>query len=72
MRGLYKHIPTGKIVYLTNGEYEINGRISNHYSGKVFNENLELTDERLGDYGFSDNWEKIEDYKIKLEISKNK
>jgi hypothetical protein len=72
MRGVYKHIPTGKIVYLINGEYQINGRISNHYSGNVFNENFELTDETLGDYGISDKWEKVKDYKIKLEIDKSK
>lgn len=45
MRGLHKHIPTGKIVNLINGEYQIDGRISNHYNGYVFNDEGEMTDE---------------------------
>lgn len=71
MRGLYQHIPTGKMVFLTSGEYEVNGRVSNFYSGKVLNENGELSDETLGDYGRRDTWKKIEDYKIKIEFNQN-
>jgi hypothetical protein len=70
MRGLYEHIPTGKLVFITDGEYEVDGRISNFYSGKVLDKNGELTDETLGDYGKHRVWEKIKDYKIKIELNK--
>lgn len=70
MRGLYKHIPTNKLVFLTSGEYQINGRVSNFYSGKVLDENGELSKETLGDYGKHDLWEKIENYKVKIELNK--
>ena len=70
MRGLYKHIPTDKLVFITNGEYEVDGRVSNFYSGKVLDKNGELTDETLGDYGKHRVWVKIKDYKLKIELNK--
>ena len=70
MRGLYEHIPTGKLVFITGGEYEVDGRVSNFYYGKVLNKNGELTDETLGDYGKHRVWEKIKDYKLKIELNK--
>ena len=70
MRGLYEHIPTSKLVFITDGEYEVDGRISNFYSGKVLDKNGELTNETLGDYGKHRVWEKIKDYKVKIELNK--
>ena len=66
MRGLHKHIPTGKIVNLINGEYEINGRISNHYNGYIFNDEGEMTNEYISAMVWD--WEKINDKKIKITI----
>ena len=66
MRGLHKHIPTGKIVNLVNGEFEINGRISNNYSGYVFNDEGEMTNEYISAMVWD--WEKINDKKIKITI----
>lgn len=70
MRGLYEHIPTGKLVFITHGQYEVDGRVSNFYSGKVLDKNGELTNETLGDYGKHRVWEKIKDYKVKIELNK--
>ncbi|MEI6093709.1 MAG: hypothetical protein WCQ47_08570 [bacterium] len=38
--------------------------------GKVLDKNGELTDETLGDYGKHRVWEKIKDYKLKIELNK--
>ena len=70
MRGLFKHIPTGNLVFITDGNYEVNGRVSNYYKGQIVDENGELTNEILGDYGKRSIWEKIKDYKIKIEFTK--
>ena len=64
MRGLYKHQKRGKIVLIDNGEYHIDGRLSNHYTGRVLDKDGFITDETLGDYGMY--WEKINNYKIKI------
>jgi hypothetical protein len=66
MRGLYEHIPTSKLVFISEGEDEIDGRISNFYSGNVVNKNGELTNEILGDYNKHGKWVKIKDYKLKI------
>jgi hypothetical protein len=71
MRGLHKHIPTGKLVYLTSGQYEVNGRVSNFFSGNVFNQDGEMTDEYFGDYNRNGNWQEIKDYKFKIELIKS-
>ena len=70
MRGLYKHTPTNKLVYINSGEYEINGRVSNFFGGKIINEDGEMTDEYFGDYNRHGNWEEIKDYKLKIELTK--
>jgi hypothetical protein len=67
MRGLYKHTPTAKLVYITSGEYEYDGRVSNHYSGFVIDKDGYQTNEIFGDYNNENGkWVKIENYKIKI------
>lgn len=72
MRGLYKHIPTGKFVFISNGQYEVNGRVSNHFSGNVVGEDGMLTDEILGDYNTRNIFEKVDKYIVKIEFNKDK
>lgn len=72
MRGLYKHVPTDKLVYITDGEYEVNGRVSNFFGGKIINQHGEMTNEYFGDYNRRGNWQQIKDYKLKIETNQNK
>lgn len=69
MRGLYKHIATGKIVLIDDGEYEYDGRVSNYYSGRVVGKNGKLTNKIFGDYDKRDTWKKIIKYEVKVTYS---
>lgn len=40
-----------KYVYITDGDYEINGRVSNAFSGRYVNQDGTLSNEKWAGYG---------------------
>ena len=57
----------GKNVYITSGDYEINGRISNHWGWREVNENGSLGEKGCG-YGDSDAKSLEADIEIKVKL----
>ena len=55
-----------RYVYVTQGEYQINGRVSNAFAGNYINQDGTLSDEKWCGYG-SDKYIKIE-HKIQIII----